>query len=71
MTETDPFESLRHRKQAEEERLHRLAKLGRQWDRTIRNELRRLGQALWPHSHGLRVLPLHRYRLRHHTEAES
>jgi hypothetical protein len=71
MTHTEPFGALRLRKEAAQERHHRLTELGHQWDHTIRAELQRLARALWPNGHVLDQLSVHRVRLRYQVEGET
>jgi hypothetical protein len=70
-THDDPFEELRLREEAVEERRRRLAELGHQWDHTVRTELQRLAHALWPNNRALERLSVHRVRLRHQVEGEA
>ena len=70
-THADPFEELRLREEAAEERHRRLAELGHHWDRTVRTELERLAHAVWPIGHGLERLSIHRVRVRHDVEGEA
>jgi hypothetical protein len=71
VTQGEPFEELRLRQEAAEERHRCLTELGHQWDHTVRSELQRLAHALWPNGHALGLLPVHRVRLRHHVEGEA
>jgi hypothetical protein len=71
MTHGEPFDELRLRHEAVEERHHRLTELGHQWNHVVRNELQRLAQALWPSDHALGLFPAHRVRLRHQVEEEA
>lgn len=71
LTQADPFEELRRRQKAAEERRRRLAELGHQWDHTIRTGLQRLAHVLWPNGHALDRLSVHRVRLRHQVEGEA
>jgi hypothetical protein len=64
------FEDLRRRQEAAEERHRRLIALGRQWDHTVRSELRQLAHALWANGHAPGLVLVGRYRLRHQLEAE-
>jgi len=71
MTHGEPFDELRHRHEAAEERHHCLTEFGHQWDHTIRNELQRVARVLWPDAHVLGVFPLHQVRLRYRFEEEA
>ena len=71
MTQAEPFEELRLRLEAAEERQRSLTEFGHEWDHTIRNELQRLARVLWPNDHARSLLPVHRVRLRHRVEGEA
>ena len=71
MTHGEPFDELRLRQEAAEDRHRRLTEFGHQWDHTVRNELQHLAHVLWPNGHMLGLLPVHRVRLRHHIEGEA
>lgn len=70
-THEGSFDGLRRKQQAAAERQHALVTLGRQWDHTVRAELRDLADALWPNGHVLGAVPVHAYRLRHHFAAQE
>jgi hypothetical protein len=71
MAEYDPFQMLRRRQALKVERVHRLSAAAQQWEGTVRSELRRLAQALWPDGWLIGLIPIYHYRLRHEITPEA
>ena len=55
----------------ESNQIHQMAMIASRWDKSIRRELHRFAQNLWPDTRLLGLLPIHHYRLRKHLESRT